>query len=120
MFDEKIYACNIKTFNFQKSTKEFLTGLRIKGDSVFISGNDIYQSVSQNIKICKKGTKNYISEDELYFTNDTCDRDEILKTEKTSGKFNFITQQLDLTLSSHNPLDKHLYFEFNCEKRKDN
>lgn len=110
MFDEKTYVCKDN-----KDTSNALTGLRIKTDSVILSGNYLYKLVGQNIKICKKGSKRYISEDELSFTNDNCDNDEMLKNEKTSGRFNFITKRLNLNHTSPDA-----YFELDCEKNKNN
>jgi len=129
MFDEKTYVCksNIdikKDFLGWSVHKDSILALRIKDDSINLSGHSFI--LGDNIKLCKKGSKKYISEDEYSFSNDGCSNDKKISNKKVIfGTFNLITQNLVIEfyeIKKENINDNERessYTEWKCEIKKD-
>jgi len=121
MFDEKTYVCKPTKGLYSYTHEKELLALRIKYDSINISGHSFIQG--DNIKLCKKDSKRYLSEDEYAFTNDGCNNvKEVSDTKVIIGSFNLITTKLFIYFYEYkrenmkNNERKHSYSEWNCEK----
>jgi hypothetical protein len=125
MFDEKTYICKTTGRLYSYTHEKELLALRIKNDSVNISGHSFIKG--DNIKLCKKDSKRYLSEDEYAFTNDGCNNViEVSDKKVIFGSFNLITTNLFVHLYEYKRENiksderKYSYSEWKCEKKKDN